>query len=211
MVSVISLLTVIFGLSLSVSSATHALNIWNNIHMFFYETQQRGNTTFSNNTRIPLNRYFQSASKNKLWEINPNTNVSDITAMFEKDLKLLLMPRTNLLNNIKYKALQLSEGYVDDPDIKPYNYYNRRYQPPNPVQIESRFSEKVPVSINKSHVQCSTEIFQNSKDVLNIARATEELDNVFRANYEDEPSLLWQFFCSTVGTHRAFPGRKYVS
>ena len=158
-----------------------------------------------------LEDYYQDTLNDKLFRINASVSVSHINKLFVDDLSGLLMPRTNLLNSIKYSARELIDGYVQDPDIKPYNYFNRRYVPPNPVRIESQFSEKVPVSINRSHVQCSTEIYQYAKDVLNIAKATEKLDEVFRTNYAKEPSLLWQFFCSIVGTHRAYPGRKYVS
>ena len=159
----------------------------------------------------PLENYYLAALNNKLLQINKNVSVSYINKLFVNDLLGLLMPRTNLLKSIKYRARELIDGYVPDQDIQPYNYFNRRYEPPNPVRIESQFSEKVPVSINRSHVQCSTEIYQYAKDVLNIAKATEDLDEVFRTNYAKEPSLLWQFFCHIVGTHRSYPGRKYVS
>ena len=157
-----------------------------------------------------LEDYYQLALNDTLFIINTSVNVGYINKLFVDDLLGLLMPRTNLLKSIKYGARELIDGYVPDPYIKPNNYFNRRYEPPNPVQIVSKFSEKVPVSINRSHVQCSTEIYQYAKDVLNIAKATENLDEVFRSNYAKEPSLLWQFFCSIVGTHRAYPGRKYV-
>ena len=151
------------------------------------------------------------ALNDTLLKMNTNVStISDINKMFVDDLRELLMSRTNLLKAIKYSARELIDRHVYDSNIKPYNYFNRRYEPPNHVQIESQFSQKVPVSINRSHVQCSTEIYQYSRDVLNIAKATERLDEVFRTNYAKESSLLWQFFCSIVGTHRAFPGRKYV-
>jgi len=100
------------------------------------------------------------------------------------------------------------DAYVYNAHMEPYNYYNRRHQPPNPVELETGFSTKVKVNLSRSHVQCSTEIFMNSNVILNNAKATEPLNEAFRRNYKEEPSLLWQFFCSILGTHRSYPGKK---
>lgn len=136
------------------------------------------------------------------------TNISTITDRFSADLQTLLVSRTKLLNNIKDTARQSIDGFVYDPNLQPYNYYNRRHKPPNPVELVTRFSPEVKVNLNRSHVQCSTEIFVNSSTVLNMAKATEPIDEAFRRNYKEESSLLWQFFCSVVGTHRSYPGKK---
>jgi len=136
------------------------------------------------------------------------TSITDVSDIFSTGVQTLLVSRKRLLNNIKHTAIRSMDAYVYNAHMEPYNYYNRRHQPPNPVELETRFSTKVKVNLSRSHVQCSTEIFMNSNVILNNAKATEPLNEAFRRNYKEEPSLLWQFFCSILGTHRSYPGKK---
>lgn len=43
--------------------------------------------------------------------------------------------------------------------------------------------------------------------VLNELNWTEALEDVFRKNREDDPTLLWQVFGSATGLARYYPGR----
>jgi voltage-dependent calcium channel alpha-2/delta-3 len=40
---------------------------------------------------------------------------------------------------------------------------------------------------------------------------SEQLDRIFISNYESDPSLTWQFFGSSTGFMRQFPGSKWNS
>lgn len=42
--------------------------------------------------------------------------------------------------------------------------------------------------------------------ILNELNWTEALEDVFRKNKEDDPSLLWQVFGSATGLARYYPG-----
>lgn len=44
--------------------------------------------------------------------------------------------------------------------------------------------------------------------VLNELNWTEALEDVFRKNREDDPTLLWQVFGSATGLARYYPGKK---
>lgn len=44
--------------------------------------------------------------------------------------------------------------------------------------------------------------------VLNELNWTEALEEVFRKNREDDPTLLWQVFGSATGLARYYPGKK---
>jgi len=43
-------------------------------------------------------------------------------------------------------------------------------------------------------------------DVMNGIVWSEQLDRIFISNYESDPSLTWQFFGSSTGFMRQFPG-----
>lgn len=50
-------------------------------------------------------------------------------------------------------------------------------------------------------------MFVTATIILNELNWTAALDEVFRKNKEDNPSLLWQVFGSATGMARYFPGR----
>lgn len=153
-------------------------------------------------------KYSFVSEYKSVYNVNVRLNTKNIGERFVFHLEDLLLSRIKLLNKIKSKAGESISSYRYDEHIQPFHYYNRRHQPPNPVKIEQSFSKSVAVNLQRSYVQCSTETFVNSTEVLNIARATITLDEVYRDNYVHNPSLLWQMFCTAEGPLRTFPGRK---
>ena len=132
--------------------------------------------------------------------------VQNVSQQFAENLKTLLHKKKDALLNIKNKAEELYENYTYDPNIIPFNYYNRRFD--NPVRKEKLFSIGAEVNVNRSYVQTPTNIFHNHVDILNVANWSEPLDEVFKANYQEQPDLLWQYFGSETGMFRSFPGKK---
>ena len=45
-------------------------------------------------------------------------------------------------------------------------------------------------------------------EVLNGVMWSQSLDDVFRENYEEDPTLTWQYFGSADGFFRDYPGMK---
>jgi hypothetical protein len=43
-------------------------------------------------------------------------------------------------------------------------------------------------------------------DVLKVIEWTEDLEAIFKSNYEQDPSLSWQYFGSSSGIMRQYPG-----
>lgn len=50
-------------------------------------------------------------------------------------------------------------------------------------------------------------VFVTATVILNELNWTAALDDVFRKNKEDDPTLLWQVFGSATGLARYFPGK----
>lgn len=48
--------------------------------------------------------------------------------------------------------------------------------------------------------------FNLATDVLKALKWSENLDETFKKNYEIDPRLSWQYFGSTTGFMRQFPG-----
>ena len=48
--------------------------------------------------------------------------------------------------------------------------------------------------------------FDAGPDVMNGILWSEQLDRIFMTNYESDPSLTWQYFGSSTGFMRQYPG-----
>ena len=47
----------------------------------------------------------------------------------------------------------------------------------------------------------------SAEEVLNGVRWSEKLDEDFQLNYEEDPTLTWQYFGSATGFFRNYPGK----
>ncbi|KAM4712392.1 voltage-dependent calcium channel subunit alpha-2/delta-1a isoform 2-T2 [Anableps anableps] len=74
---------------------------------------------------------------------------------------------------------------------------------PDDFEIDPDFKRLV--SYNTTAVHIPTDIYEGSTIILNELNWTEELEDIFRQNKEDDPSLLWQVFGSATGLARYYP------
>uniref|UniRef100_A0A8C1ZKW8 Calcium channel, voltage-dependent, alpha 2/delta subunit 1a n=1 Tax=Cyprinus carpio TaxID=7962 RepID=A0A8C1ZKW8_CYPCA len=81
-------------------------------------------------------------------------------------------------------------------------------------RVKAEFKEdpvfKRPVSYNTTAVHIPTDIYEGSTIILNELNWTAALDEVFKKNWENDPSLLWQVFGSATGLARYFPASPWV-
>lgn len=63
------------------------------------------------------------------------------------------------------------------------------------------------ISVNTTHssVHVPTNIYDLSPEVVEALKWSEELDEVFRQNYNADPALSWQYFGSETGILRHYP------
>ncbi|XP_048403435.1 voltage-dependent calcium channel subunit alpha-2/delta-2a isoform X1 [Stegostoma tigrinum] len=77
----------------------------------------------------------------------------------------------------------------------------------NPLQLEFVDDPNFKVKVNYSYmaVQIPTDIYKGSTVILNELNWTAALEDVFKRNREEDPSLLWQVFGSATGVTRYYP------
>uniref|UniRef100_A0A672GU79 Calcium voltage-gated channel auxiliary subunit alpha2delta 1 n=1 Tax=Salarias fasciatus TaxID=181472 RepID=A0A672GU79_SALFA len=63
---------------------------------------------------------------------------------------------------------------------------------------------------NHTAVHIPTDIYDGSNIVLNELTWTEALEDVFKKNREDDPTLLWQVFGSATGLARYYPASPWM-
>ncbi|KPP77256.1 hypothetical protein Z043_103338 [Scleropages formosus] len=66
------------------------------------------------------------------------------------------------------------------------------------------------ISYNHTAVHIPTDIYEGSTIVLNELNWTEQLEEVFKKNREEDPTLLWQVFGSATGLARYFPASPWI-
>jgi len=62
------------------------------------------------------------------------------------------------------------------------------------------------VNPNRSTIQVPTNIYKQELSINMTAYWSEELDAQFKVNYDNDNELYWQYFCSSNGMFRQYPG-----
>lgn len=70
-----------------------------------------------------------------------------------------------------------------------------------------KFGDYVNLSVSSVHVPAN--VYDRAKDVIKAIKWSEMLDDIFDSNYKRDPSLFWQYFCSSAGFLRQFPATKW--
>ncbi|CAF0788878.1 unnamed protein product [Adineta ricciae] len=65
------------------------------------------------------------------------------------------------------------------------------------------------VNITHSTVHVPTIIYYLNKEILLTANWSYNLNQAFIDNYNHDPELTWQYFCSQTGLYRVWPGHKW--
>ncbi|XP_017561936.1 voltage-dependent calcium channel subunit alpha-2/delta-1a isoform X1 [Pygocentrus nattereri] len=150
-------------------------------------------------------------------------NAHQLVANAALNIENLLANRSKALKILAKKAedLQMEHEWRDNISEEDINkYYNAKYElnSSNPDlvkrQIFPEFKEdpvfKRLVSYNSTAVHIPTDIYEGSTIVLNELSWTQALDETFKKNKEEDPSLLWQVFGSATGLARYFPASPWM-
>ncbi|CAM4565898.1 unnamed protein product [Leuciscus chuanchicus] len=149
-------------------------------------------------------------------------NAQQLVAKAASEIDKLLASRSKALETLATAAekLQKEHQWKDDLDVNETIYYNAKDKfDINDTEIHQNrvrpeFKEdpafRRPVSFNTTAVHIPTDIYEGSTIILNELNWTAALDDVFRKNKEDDPTLLWQVFGSATGLARYFPASPWV-
>ncbi|CAG0914269.1 unnamed protein product [Notodromas monacha] len=62
---------------------------------------------------------------------------------------------------------------------------------------------------NFSTIHFPVELYANDKRVKDVVAWTKPLDEVFKENFDEDPSLKWQYFAGKDGVYRRYPGSNW--
>uniref|UniRef100_A0A671W5D9 Calcium voltage-gated channel auxiliary subunit alpha2delta 4 n=1 Tax=Sparus aurata TaxID=8175 RepID=A0A671W5D9_SPAAU len=78
-----------------------------------------------------------------------------------------------------------------------------------PLEENEHFN-KLPVNTQLSNIQVPTNVYNRDPDILNGVYMSEALNEVFIDNFQKDPTLTWQYFGSSTGFFRLYPGIQWI-
>ncbi|XP_062316943.1 voltage-dependent calcium channel subunit alpha-2/delta-4 isoform X1 [Osmerus eperlanus] len=75
---------------------------------------------------------------------------------------------------------------------------------------ENKHFNKLPVNTLQSDVQVPTNVYNKDPNILNGIYMSEALNDIFISNFQKDPTLTWQYFGSSSGFFRIYPGIKWT-
>ncbi|KAM7121261.1 voltage-dependent calcium channel subunit alpha-2/delta-1 isoform 2-T2 [Molossus nigricans] len=158
-----------------------------------------------------------------LYTVEPN-NARQLVEIAARDIEKLLSNRSKALVRLALEAekVQAAHQWREDFASNEVVYYNAKddldtekndsepgSQRIKPVFIhDANFGRQI--SYQHAAVHIPTDIYEGSTIVLNELNWTSALDEVFKKNRDEDPSLLWQVFGSATGLARYYPASPWV-
>uniref|UniRef100_A0A8I4A1W1 Calcium voltage-gated channel auxiliary subunit alpha2delta 1 n=1 Tax=Callithrix jacchus TaxID=9483 RepID=A0A8I4A1W1_CALJA len=144
-----------------------------------------------------------------LYTVEPN-NARQLVEIAARDIEKLLSNRSKALVRLALEAEKVQAAHQWREDFAPEkNDSEPGSQRIKPVFIEdANFGRQI--SYQHAAVHIPTDIYEGSTIVLNELNWTSALDEVFKKNREEDPSLLWQVFGSATGLARYYPASPWV-
>uniref|UniRef100_A0AAV2IWX2 VWFA domain-containing protein n=1 Tax=Knipowitschia caucasica TaxID=637954 RepID=A0AAV2IWX2_KNICA len=149
-----------------------------------------------------------------------HNNATELVAKAAGEIEKLLAKRSEALRKLVKQAerLQMDHKWSLETEGDDIVYYNskddlnqtdmkNRYVPDD-FHVDPDFKRLV--SYNTTAVHIPTDIYEGSTIILNELNWTQGLEDVFRKNKEEDPSLLWQVFGSATGLLRYFPASPWI-
>ncbi|XP_078596709.1 voltage-dependent calcium channel subunit alpha-2/delta-3-like isoform X1 [Branchiostoma floridae x Branchiostoma japonicum] len=172
-----------------------------------------------------LSTYFSGADllrteykENNNWQI-VKMNGTEMVQKFAKDMFDNLASKRSAVESLTHQAEEANKAHDYDANIE-LQYpnamlINKKDDKGNPVHPrlapdfmlkENEHFNDIPVNMEQSDVQVPVNVYNEAPDVLNAVKWSKNLDPVFIDNGKKDPTLTWQYFGSSTGFFRQYPG-----
>uniref|UniRef100_A0A1A8F933 Calcium channel, voltage-dependent, alpha 2/delta subunit 1 n=1 Tax=Nothobranchius korthausae TaxID=1143690 RepID=A0A1A8F933_9TELE len=156
-----------------------------------------------------------------LYTVEQN-DADKLVARAARNIEQLLRKRSAALEKLATAAevFQMEHAWKDEFEDDEISYYNskdnldvnetegRKYRIRPDFKEDPSFKRLT--DHNHTAVHIPTDIYDGSAIVLNELNWTEALEDIFKRNREDDPTLLWQVFGSATGLARYFPASPWM-
>ncbi|KAK5927384.1 hypothetical protein CgunFtcFv8_012547 [Champsocephalus gunnari] len=191
------------------------------------ETVQQWASVFSVQLRELTTKYSGSQLlQKKLKDVEPiikmvDLNGNDLVKDYSDEIERLLGKKMKSVKRLAESA-EDADLYHEFNATLQFDYYNSMIinsmdedgNSPDmgaefPLEENEHFNN-LRVNMLMSDIQVPTNVFNKDPNILNSIYNSEALNDVFIGNFQKDPTLTWQFFGSSTGFFRIFPGIKWT-
>ena len=134
-----------------------------------------------------------------------NINMTEVSKNFAVDVERVLHSSMNALLKIKKKTEELEMEHDFNEDVT-YTYLSNKDG--HNEEIVPSYHPIYRVNLTHSFVQVPENVYRHDKIIINQAKWTVGLNQVFIDNRKSQPAVVWQYFSSETGMFRNYPGFK---
>uniref|UniRef100_A0A452RSG1 Calcium voltage-gated channel auxiliary subunit alpha2delta 4 n=1 Tax=Ursus americanus TaxID=9643 RepID=A0A452RSG1_URSAM len=162
----------------------------------------------------------------KYKDVEPSLSISEVDGLelvrkFSEDMEAMLRRKVEAVKNLVEAAEEADLNHEFNESLV-FDYYNsvlinERDENGNYVELGAEFIlesnthfSNLMVNTSISNVQLPTNVYNKDPDILNGVYMSEALNPVFVENFRRDPTLTWQYFGSSTGFFRIYPGIKWT-
>nr|XP_046210767.1 voltage-dependent calcium channel subunit alpha-2/delta-4-like isoform X1 [Oncorhynchus gorbuscha] len=179
--------------------------------------QLREATTRYSGANILQKKFRDVESIIKIVDIDGRAQVRD----FSEDIERMLGSKMKSVKRLAESA-EDADLYHEFNKTLRFDYYNSMLV--NTMDDDGNFIElggefpleenehfnNIPVNTMQSDIQVPTNVYNKDPYILNGIYMSEALNDVFANNFKKDPTLTWQYFGSSSGFFRIYPGIKWT-
>ncbi|XP_070264855.1 voltage-dependent calcium channel subunit alpha-2/delta-4 [Myotis yumanensis] len=191
------------------------------------ETVKLWADTFGGNLYDTVTKYSGSLLLQKKYkDVEPNLRIQEVDGLelvkkFSEDMETMLRRKVEAVKNVVEAAEEADLDHEFNESLV-FDYYNsvlinEKDSRGGYVELGAEFVlepnahfSSLRVNTSLSSVQLPTNVYNKDPDILNGVYMSEALNPVFVENFQRDPTLTWQYFGSSTGFFRIYPGIKWT-
>ncbi|BFY99384.1 hypothetical protein BsWGS_02424 [Bradybaena similaris] len=165
-----------------------------------------------------IKRDFTQSYLDKAEYKDETKNGNDLITLVQQQLGDYFQNKKQAAHRLAEKVREVYDDFYDKNissaantlnDLPPDAYYDSDI--PDKLPKDMSFSPyfRQQVSALNSTIKIADEVPRNEKQVIDTVLLTAKLDETFLENAKKDPLLRWQYFGSTIGVTRLYPGREW--
>ncbi|XP_016080291.1 PREDICTED: voltage-dependent calcium channel subunit alpha-2/delta-4 [Miniopterus natalensis] len=191
------------------------------------ETVKLWADTFGGDLYDTVTKYSGSLLLQKKYkDVEPSLRIQEVDGLelvrkFSEDMETMLRRKVEAVKNLVEAAEEADLNHEFNESLV-FDYYNaalvnERDASGEHVELGAEFVlepnahfSNLMVNTSLSSVQLPTNVYNKDPDILNGVYMSEALNPVFVENFQRDPTLTWQYFGSSTGFFRIYPGIKWT-